>query len=432
MTSPLKRAKLKQLATKRCGLLNEITALKVRLVEYEQKGKQLIEEEGEILCESDSSFVMELSRECKDEINNLESDSFQRIFLAQQMKYNELACKSNMRWHPAIIRWCLLVRSKSAKAYDGIRAYLNLPSNRTLYDYTHYTEHEVGMNPKTVEQLIEKASKLGCYTEVHKSFVGILQDEIKIKSDLVYHKSTGELIGYVNLDQVSNEILNLENVANTSRSLAQYILVTMVRGITTALRYLLAAYATKSVSASNLYTMMLQSVECLEIVCDLRVLYICCDAAVQNRKFFKLHGLDTELTYKTKNPYSGDDIYFISDPPHLLKTARNCFANSDAHSKTRSLWFKQNISWKHVAKLYEEHCEKSEFRLCPKLTRDHMTLTSFSKMRVKLATQVLSGTVANALEFIYGDDVRSTVTFIRMMNRWFDMMNVKNLQEYSK
>ena len=88
---------------------------------------------------------------------------------------------------------CAYVRSKSVKAYDGMRAFLNLPCNRTLYYYSHYMEHGRGVNPRVTEQLISKATKLGCYVEEHKSFVGILQDEIKIKSDLVYHKVTGEI-----------------------------------------------------------------------------------------------------------------------------------------------------------------------------------------------------------------------------------------------
>jgi hypothetical protein len=60
------------------------------------------------------------------------------------MKCNKLKNKASMRWHPSIIRWCLFLRSKSAKAYDGMRAYLPLPSNRTLFDYTHYIDHGTG------------------------------------------------------------------------------------------------------------------------------------------------------------------------------------------------------------------------------------------------------------------------------------------------
>jgi hypothetical protein len=41
-------------------------------------------------------------------------------------------------------------------------------------------------------------------------YVGLLHDEIKIKADLVYNKHSGELIGFMNLDDVGNAVLNME------------------------------------------------------------------------------------------------------------------------------------------------------------------------------------------------------------------------------
>ena len=42
-----------------------------------------------------------------------------------------------------------------------------------------------------------------------------------------------------------------------------------------------------------------------------------------------------DMTYKVPNPYAStpQDLYFISDPPHLLKTIRNSWFNSK-----RKLW----------------------------------------------------------------------------------------------
>ena len=83
----------------------------------------------------------------------------------------------------------------------------------------------------------------------------------------------------------------------------------------------------------------------------------------------------------------------------------------------------------HVVRLFEEHYEKSEFKLCPKLTSNHIDLTSFSKMRVSLAANVLSSTVANALDLKYGSSVSATVKFVPLMNKWFDVVNVKHIRE---
>jgi hypothetical protein len=40
-------------------------------------------------------------------------------------------------------------------------------------------------------------------------------DEIKVKSELVYDKNSGELIGYCNLDKVGNQIMEFENCSKT-------------------------------------------------------------------------------------------------------------------------------------------------------------------------------------------------------------------------
>ena len=67
----------------------------------------------------------------------------------------------------------------------------------------------------------------------------------------------------------------------------------------------------------------------------LQVLGVTFDGASVNRRLFKLHHLTSdELVYKVPNPYASDgrDLLIFSDPPHLMKTSRNCWA-----SKARNL-----------------------------------------------------------------------------------------------
>ena len=53
-----------------------------------------------------------------------------------------------------------------------------------------------------------------------------------------------------------------------------------------------------------------------------------CDEAKNNRWMFYLHGRDKAFTYKTEDCYSAtcNEVFFFYDPPHVLKTMRNCFA----------------------------------------------------------------------------------------------------------
>ena len=64
--------------------------------------------------------------------------------------------------------------------------------------------------------------------------------------------------------------------------------------------------------------------ECLER-CELIVVACTCDGLSINRNF-KLHGTD-KLTYRVLNPILQREVYVLfSDPPHLIKTTRNCWA----------------------------------------------------------------------------------------------------------
>ena len=53
------------------------------------------------------------------------------------------------------------------------------------------------------------------------------------------------------------------------------------------------------------------------------------DGASSNRRLIKLHQQRSDIVYKVTNPYSEDrrSLYFVSDPPHLLKTIRNRWSN---------------------------------------------------------------------------------------------------------
>ncbi|CAC5369285.1 THAP9 [Mytilus coruscus] len=315
-------------------------------------------------------------------------NSLQRLFWEQQIKYNT-AGKNGMRWHPMLIRWCLFMRSKSVKAYDSMRdsGFIKLPSTRTLFDYSHYTKSALGFQPDVIKMLHDEASKLAMYEDNHKSFVGILFDEIKIQEDLVFDKHTGELIGYCDLDSIGNEILNLENlVGNCKKSqLAKFMLVIMVRGVTSNLKFPLAGFATSSITADFLYPIIWKAVSLVECVAKLKVLFCTCDGASANRRFFQLHKIDNseEPVYFTINPHDNSrNLYFISDVPHLIKTARNCFSNSFSHKNTRRLWKNgKDISWMHIVRLFEEHCELQLYSPCPKLTRRHTDLAAFTYMK---------------------------------------------------
>jgi hypothetical protein len=91
----------------------------------------------------------------------------------------------------------------------------------------------------------------------------------------------------------------------------------------------------------------------------------------------------------------------------------------------------QYLLFKHIADIFYRD-QAVALHVLPKLTLEHIVLTSFSKMKVKLATQVLSRSVALALEESGNSEVLGTAEFCRMMNDFFDCTNVRSLREHER
>ena len=104
----------------------------------------------------------------------------------------------------------------------------------------------------------------------------------------------------------------------------------------TNLKYSLAYFANDGIISVQLMALFWETVTILEYTCNLWVVAATSDGASPNRKFYQLHRIGKELCYKTENicaPWR--NIYFFSDAPHLMKTTRNCWANSGAGKYTR-------------------------------------------------------------------------------------------------
>ena len=150
-----------------------------------------------------------------------------------------------------------------------------------------------------------------------------------IKEGLVFEKSSGAVIGFSDLGDVNNILQDVErqfkNPNNYQRPLAKVMLVFMVRGLFTSMKFVYCQFPAASTKGADLFPIFRQ------VLFRLSRLGICvvattCDGASDNRRLFSLHDRLNKMVYKTTNVYSQhNDPVFISDPPHLIKTIRNCF-----------------------------------------------------------------------------------------------------------
>lgn len=85
------------------------------------------------------------------------------------------------------------MRHLSGKGYETLRqsGAIHLPSQRTLRDYTYYTEAKHGFSV-TVDNQLRNMAKIDTCTEREK-YVVLLMDEMHIRDDIVYDKHTGTL-----------------------------------------------------------------------------------------------------------------------------------------------------------------------------------------------------------------------------------------------
>ena len=179
----------------------------------------------------------------------------------------------------------------------------------------------------------------------------------------------------------------------------------------------------------------------LEDQCGLKVVAVTSDGASSNRTFYKLHKSiggtivagENSTVYKTLNVYADDGderyIHFICDQSHIIKTARNNLSHSSFDQSSRLMWNDGNyIFWGHVSKLIHDDLERG-LKLCPKMSIEHVSLTPFSRMNVRLAAQVLSESVFSALSTFGPPESKATAEYCLMFDKFFDCMNVRNSAE---
>ncbi|XP_052129086.1 uncharacterized protein LOC127750738 isoform X2 [Frankliniella occidentalis] len=355
------------------------------------------------------------------------------LFLQQQLKSASKKSSKGMRWHPAMIRFALLIKSTSSAAYDAMRqtGMIHLPGERTLFDYSHAVPREEGLFTSKLNIVAGKVSE---FPEKHQRFHNLLMDEIHICQKLVYRKSDGRLIGYVKLNEVEEELKQLEAAVQSSTlsdpDVATCILAFMLKGVSNNVKEVIAAYPSAAMKKEFLYDRVWEVIP----ACERRGIYILAlvsDGCSVNRSFISMHTPATQselhpgLVFDTKNPCSPDrNLYFIADPPHLLKTIRNNFAKSGTGKKCTRLLTKNGefIVWKTIEKLYLGDADMS-LRRCCKLNYQNVYLNGYSCMKVSYAAQVLSNSVAQDLKSRKIPGTSETVTFIKKANDFFDNVN---------
>ena len=251
---------------------------------------------------------------------NLEATPHMKFFWEQQMKLLQSE-KFGRRYHPQIIRFALSLHGKSPAAYRELRdsGALIFPSERVLRDYKNYFKSKAGLNIENIDNLQKKESSLSGI----QRYVVVVMDEMKIQSNLVFDKHSGDLIGFVDLGDPMTNYASLGD----EDLIATHALAFLVRGMCSDLKHVIAYYFTENVTSYQLMSLFWKVIGVLELSVNLWVCAAVNDGASPNRKFFDLHAkyvtnLHLDVVHKVQNIFATSRfIYFFAD---ALSFYKNC------------------------------------------------------------------------------------------------------------
>ena len=115
-----------------------------------------------------------------------------------------------MQWHPYMIRRSLNLKLLSSATYHSLHTseFIKLPSERTLRDYTHFIKIKAGFSSE-LDQFLADESLVETLPE-WKRHVVLVIDELKVKESLVFDKHETEVVGFVDMGDVSNKHADFE------------------------------------------------------------------------------------------------------------------------------------------------------------------------------------------------------------------------------
>ena len=333
-------------------------------------------------------------------------------FVVTQIRVGKKSPKG-IRWTTSEKAFALSILHSSPKTYRMLRKIITLPSITTLRRAMQNIKIFPGFNENILSALEEKVKSLPASAKL----CVLLLDEMSLKESMNYNPEKDYIEG-------------LEDFGSHGRTkyVANHATVFMARGITAhwkqAVGYCLSS---GPIDSSMLKSLVLECVDKLSSA-GFEVKVILGDQGSNNRKMF-----ESLLGVTKSSPYFLHDnrkIFVMLDPPHLLKNTRNNL------KKTGFMVDGQLVKWDYIERFYYTDC-KNSVRMAPKLSQKHIDLPPFSPLRVKLATQVLSHSVAAGISTMVTlgalpKEAEHTALFVEKMDQIFNMFNSGSLTSNSK
>ncbi|CAB3997104.1 DNA transposase THAP9 [Paramuricea clavata] len=388
-------------------LKRKIKALQQKLRRREMKArnmKQLINTlKKKLLIKQDEAELLHHN------FNGLNLSLFNNV-----MKNKAQTC--GRRYTDQIKEFAVTVHFYSPKAYNFVRTIIPLPAPSMIKSWAS----SVKCNPGFITEAFE-ILKHEIKDHPEKKDCSLVFDAMAIRKQTLWDPRTDSYVGFVDYGDSLTE-LPVSNV------LASEALVFALVGLRSHWKCPIAYFLIDKISATIQAQLLRKAlIKTAEIV--LKVWCLTSDGTSSNVATFKLLGCIFRLAYKSmvtkfKHPTLDYDVFVMLDPCHMLKLARNTLASLGSLSI-------EEICWKFIQNLNDVQ-QNHGMKLANKLSTSHIKYETH-KMKVDLAAQTLSSSVADAIDFLnivekdeQFQDSEATVTFIRTVDKVFDILNSRN------
>ena len=353
--------------------------------------------------------------------------------------------KTQVRYHPIMIRFAMMISTKLNRGtYDFVSSVFNLPSSRTLANYDSVdgsTKDGVLFDVVRLlgNRLKENMTRVQDCSEGEKEWMrmGSLSfDSMSIKAKIKFDPHSNELVGFaeggLQEDVLMKELGELDSSSSQKNrpDLSQQFLVFIFSSWdadNVELKSVVARYSTGSGIKAEFLVYRIREIITSLYVFGLIVNNICGDGATENRSAFKQLATFTvndifqtgcrqckktsqqaienslldnlpnrELKIAFSHPCDeGIKVFIGGEMPHLIKKIVNRLENSCGVKSKVSLKFRgqlMSLDMIKTAWLWEDEGFGSTRKTI--LTEDHFHKNAYSRMRVHLAVQVVSESVA--------------------------------------
>lgn len=363
----------------------------------------------------------------------LYSYQFLQNYSSNQALFDELRSRTkNQVCSDALRSFATTLHFYSPKAYSYVRSVFNktLPHPRTIIRWYESLDGEPGITKETLDMLRLKAADMKAKG---KPLLGcLMMDEMAIRQQVIWNEQTKKLEGVVQHHSIrGNNTGPLEQAPA-----AKEALVFMVTGIQDDWKIPVAYFLINGLTAEEKKDIINTVLTSLHDA-GVKIIAFTFDGTATNIASANALGCNIRAksgVFKTffQHPSSEHNVYVLLDAVHMLKLVRNTL-----HSQKVLVSQNGSVKWDYIEKL--NHYQNTiGLKLAPKLSDRHVFFEN-SKMKVRLAVQVVSNSVAMALDQLKAiepefEDCGATVEFLSLFNDLFDITNsmYKNDQNFKK